>query len=67
MLKQGAHIFPHYPTYDGIHIHSGLIQPEVEVSKPENLVESGGNVSWNWKFKGFSIDSHKFKHNQLNK
>lgn len=65
VFKQGAHIVPDYPTYDGVHIDSSLTQPEIKVSKPENLVESGGDVSCNQTFTtGFNRKSHKCKYNQ---
>lgn len=51
MFKQGTHIVPNYLTYDGVHINTGLTQPKVKISKPENLVKSGGDISCNQTFK----------------
>lgn len=49
MLQQRAHIATNYTTHDGLHVSSVLTQPEVEISKPEDLVEPCGDVGCNYK------------------
>lgn len=53
MLQQRAHIATNYATHDGLHVDSVLTQPKVKISKPEDLVESRGDVSYNYKVWGF--------------
>lgn len=63
MLKQGAHIIPNYLTDDGVHVSSGLTQPKVEISKPENLVKSGGDICCRQKFQNiYYIKSMWYKY-----
>lgn len=49
MLQQRAHIATNHTTHDGLHVSSVLTQTEVEISKPEDLVESRGDVGCNYR------------------